>query len=116
MSVKSDIKTSINVLVALPLQLTAGLLTTTAKAAPLVLSGVANLPETAVALVQVPMAATKGYLVQEGVAEEEAQARAYRFVNQSLAVTITEGAEGCGALCSSLFDEEDDVDTVNTKK
>lgn len=80
-------------------------------------TAVLHSPDVMRALLQAPFAAAKGYIMEnEGVSEEIAEARAYRFIKQDLARTITDGSTGAGKLLVSLFDDEEaDVDVVDTK-
>ena len=81
-------------------------------------NSVGQTPAVLSALLTTPFAAAKGYIMEsEGVTAEVAEARAYRFIRQDLARTITEGSEGAGKLMVSLFDDDDErVSTVDTKE
>jgi hypothetical protein len=60
------------------------------------------------ALLTAPFAAAKGYIMEsEGVSEQVAEARAYRFIKQSLSTTIEEVGVGSGKLLADLLKEED---------
>lgn len=66
------------------------------------------------ALLTAPFAAAKGYIMEsEGVSESEAEARAYRFIKQSLSTTIEEVGVGSGKLLADLLKEEDLEDAVS---
>ena len=61
------------------------------------------------ALLTAPFAAAKGYIMEsEGVGEAQAEARAYRFIKQSLSVTIEEVGVGSGKLLADLLRDEED--------
>ncbi len=65
------------------------------------------------AILALPLAATKGYLVQEGMSVEAAEEQAYRFVRQPLARTIAEVGEGTGKLLADLLKEDNLNDAVS---
>ena len=70
-------------------------------------SGVGATPAVLKELAKSPFSAGKGYLMEsEGITAEEAEARAFKYVNQEVSVTIREGGEGAGKLLSNLFKEE----------
>lgn len=58
------------------------------------------------AVLSLPFAATEGYLVQEGLSQEEAHTCAYRFVKQPLSVTIVAAGVGSGKLLADLLKED----------
>ena len=69
------------------------------------------------AVALLPFSSTKGYLIQEGVSEEEADARAYKYVRQELSVTIEAVGVGSGKLLADLLkDDLDDDAPASTKK
>lgn len=78
---------------------------------------VSSTPVVLQALLTAPFAAAKGYIMEsEGVSEDEAEQRAYRFIRQNLSVTITEAGVGSGKLLADLLKEEDlDVAVDNSK-
>ena len=67
------------------------------------------------AILLTPFAAAKGYIMEaEGVDAPEAEARAYKYVQQELARTIEEVGVGSGKLLADLLKEEDlEVAVVN---
>jgi hypothetical protein len=83
----------------------------TADGTALINTGVGSAPGIIKSLLTLPFAATKGYLVQEGVDEAQAEAQAYRYVRQPLARTITQIGEGSGKLLSDLL-KEDNLDAA----
>lgn len=80
-------------------------------------SGITDAPRVAGALMASPFAAAKGYIMEsEGVSEEIAEARAYKYLKQELSRTIEEAGVGSGKLLAQLLEEEDDNDVVVTTK
>ena len=81
-------------------------------------SGITEAPQVTKALLASPFAAAKGYIMEsEGVSEEQAEERAYRYLKQQLSVTIEEVGVGSGKLLAIMMkDDDEDVGTVNTKK
>ena len=61
------------------------------------------------AILALPFSTTKGYLIQEGATEEEADAKAYQFIRQDVAVTIEAVGVGSGKLLSELLKEDEAV-------
>jgi hypothetical protein len=59
----------------------------------------------------IPLSATSGYIQQEeGLTKEEADRKAYRYVEMETKDSIRELSEGLGKLASDIFaDEEDDL-------
>ncbi len=85
---------------------TTGLLSTSVAATPAVLK----------ALLTTPFAAAKGYLMEaEGMSAAEAEAAAYKYIKQDVALTIQEAGEGAGKLAAALFeDDEPEANTANS--
>jgi len=80
-------------------------------------ASVVEAPQVMKALLSSPFAAAKGYIMEsEGVSEEIAEARAYRYIKQELSVTIEEVGVGSGKLLADLLKEEDDDVVVASKK
>ena len=77
--------------------------------------GVLASPDVLKSLLEAPFAAAKGYIMEsDGVTADVAEARAYKYIKQSLAQTITDGSEGAGKLMVNLFDDDDtDDDSAN---
>lgn len=72
---------------------------------------IAAAPGVAKELAKTPFSAGKGYLMEsEGISAEEAEARAFKYINQEVRVTIREGGEGAGKLLADLFKEESSDD------
>jgi len=83
-----------------------------AMGAGLLKDSISEVVPCAKALATSPLAATEGYLVQEGMDTAEAHAKAYRYVNQPLSVTITEVGVGSGKLLSDLLKDEEANDAA----
>jgi len=64
-------------------------------------------------LLQAPLSAHKGYLVEQGVSEEEAEARAFAVLDRDLASAVRSGAEGTGAALASLLEGWDDEEQAS---
>ena len=60
-------------------------------------------PEVGAAIATLPFAAYKGGLVENGMDEADAEAKAYKYVEQKLAVTIKEAGEATGAGMAAMF-------------
>ena len=72
-------------------------------------SGITDTPKVMGALLATPFAAAKGYIMEaEGVTAEVAEARAYKYINQELSLTIAEVGVGSGKLLADLLKEEED--------
>ena len=80
-------------------------------------NSIGSAPAVTKALLQSPFAAAKGYIMEsEGVSEQEAEERAYKYLKQELSRTITDAGEGSGKLLADLFKEEQPAaDVVGTK-
>lgn len=89
----------------------------TADLSEFLANSISSTPAVLKALLQAPFSAAKGYLIEaEGLNEEQAEAIAFHYLNQDLAVTVREGSEGLGkAIASLLEDDDDDVNTGNTQ-
>jgi hypothetical protein len=68
------------------------------------------------AILSLPFSSAKGYLIQEGASEEEADARAYKYIRQDIAVTIEAVGVGSGKLLSAALKEDDDVVSTDSNK
>jgi len=70
--------------------------------------GIAATPDVGKALVQAPLAAYEGVLTQgeDGMSEAAAHAKAYKYVNQPLATTITQVATSGGSLMAEMWADE----------
>ena len=78
-----------------------------ADSAELLNKSIHHAPGVVKATIQLPMAASKGYIMEsEGVSAEEAEERAYKYVRQELSRTIQEAGEGSGKLLADLFKDE----------
>ena len=106
MSVKQDVKTIGSKSVSVPVSAAALTVTAVAKVMGVAESVIKAAPSCGMAVALLPFSATKGYLVQEGVAEDVAEQRAYRYVRQELAVTIPPLGEGSGKLLADLMKDE----------
>lgn len=79
-------------------------------------STIKQAPKVTGAVLTTPFAATKGYHMEaSGMSEEEAEAKAYRYLRQELSVTIEEVGVGSGKLLADLL-KEDDIDVVLVNK
>lgn len=107
MSVKQDVRTIVGKSVSVPLSAAALTIELGADGIELIESGIKAAPSIGLSLLKLPFAAVKGYLVQEGASEHDAEERAYRYVKQDLSRTITELGEGSGKLLSDLLKEDD---------
>lgn len=80
-------------------------------------SSINQVKPTTVALLASPCAAVKGYIMEsEGVSEEIAEDRAYRYVRQELSRTISEVGVGSGKLLADLLKEDLSDDSEAVKK
>ena len=81
-------------------------------------NSIVETPQVCKALLSSPFAAAKGYIMEaEGVSEEVAEARAYRYLKQELSRTIEEVGVGSGKLLADLLKEDlDDDAPASTKK
>ena len=59
-------------------------------------------------VIQSPLSAAKGYMMEQGVSEEEAQERAFACLEEDLASAIRKGAEYAGELSASLLEGWDE--------
>jgi len=89
-----------------------------ADSSGLLANSIASTPAVLKALLVSPFSAAKGYLIEaEGLSEEQAQAAAFHYLNQSVATTIAQTSEGVGKLTASLFeDDEDPITTVEKQQ
>ena len=67
-------------------------------------------------LLQSPLSARKGYLVEQGMDEEEAQAKAFAILEGSLSSAIKSGSEKSGALLASLLEGWDEEEVITGKE
>lgn len=81
-------------------------------------SSIVETPQVAKALLATPFAAAKGYIMEaEGVSEEVAEARAYKYLRQELSHTIEEVGVGSGKLLADILKEDlEDAGVASTKK
>ena len=81
-------------------------------------SSIVETPQVVKALLATPFAATKGYIMEaEGVTEEVAEARAYKYLKQELSHTIEEVGVGSGRLLADILkDDLEDAGVASTKK
>lgn len=80
-------------------------------------ASVVQTPQVLKALLSTPFAAAKGYIMEsEGVTAEVAEARAYLYIRQELAVTIEQVGVGSGKLLADLMAEDDDDVVVGSTK
>lgn len=79
-------------------------------------AGVVDTPRVMGALLATPFAATKGYLMEaDGLSEEQAELKAYKYIKQELSRTIQEVGVGSGKLLADLL-KEDDLDAGVARK
>jgi len=79
-------------------------------------SGITDTPKVMGALLGTPFHAAKGYIMEsEGVSEEVAETRAYKYIKQELSRTIEEVGVGSGKLLADLLKEES-ADVANVDK
>ena len=113
MSVKNDVKTIVSQSVSLPLSATATCVSMAADGLGVVEKGVKHTPSVVKALLSVPFAAAKGYIMEsDGVTAEVAEARAYKYLKQDLSATIEEVGVGSGKLLADLL-KDDDADVTD---
>ena len=81
-------------------------------------SGIKATPSVLKELVLIPFSATSGYIQQEeGLTKEEADRKAYRYVEMETKDSIRELSEGLGKLASDIFaDDEDDLSAEDLAK
>ena len=103
MSVKTDVKVIASKSVSVPLSAVALTVKLTADGMSLVESAVSAAPGVLKAILELPFSSTEGYLIETGVEQAEAQARAYKYVNQPLADTIKEVGVGSGKLWADML-------------
>lgn len=87
-------------------------------ASELLNSTVKDAPAVVRALLCVPFAAAKGYIMEtEGVSAEVAEERAYKYARQNLSRTIEEAGEGTGKLLAELLkDDLGEADKADERK
>lgn len=81
----------------------------------LVTKGIAATPDVAKATLATPFDAATGYHVENGMSHSDAHDKAFKYVEQPLAETITQVSEGTGALMAALLAEEDAEPTREEK-
>ena len=74
-------------------------------------AAIAATPDAGKALVHVPLAAAEGVFIQNGMDKAEAHTKAYKYVNQPLATTITQVATSAGSLAAEMWADLDDEPT-----
>jgi hypothetical protein len=80
-------------------------------------ASIVETPQVCKALLASPFAAAKGYIMEsEGVSEEIAEARAYRYIKQELSRTIEEVGVGSGKLLADMLKEDVADDSEAVKK
>ena len=87
-------------------------------------AAIAATPDAGKALVQAPLAAYEGVLTQgeNGMSAADAHTKAYRYVNQPLATTITQVATSAGSMAAEMWADLDEPesttndDNANTAK
>jgi hypothetical protein len=117
MSIKQDVKTIATKSVSVPMSAGATTLTMTADGLGYIESGIKSTPAVVKALLTMPFAAAKGYIMEaEGVSAEEASLRAYKYVDQELSRTIEEAGEASGKLLAELLKDEPTTDGTASKE
>jgi hypothetical protein len=120
MSIKQDVKSIVSNSVTAPVALSATALKLAADGTGLIDSGARATPAVLKAILSLPFATAKGYIMEaEGVTDEVAELRAYHYIKQDLATTIEEVGVGSGKLLAELLKEDDlevaVVDAVKSK-
>ena len=88
-----------------------------ADASTLSVSAIKQVKPVGKELLQSPLSARKGYLVEQGMDEVEAEAQAFAVLENDLSSAIKSGSEKSGALLASLLEGWDDIEEVaDTKK
>ena len=95
-----------------------------AGALKLLKNAVESTPDVGVSIIQTPLAAYEGVLTQgeNGMSAADAHTKAYRYVNQPLATTITQVATSAGSMAAEMWADLDDEptkaddDNANTAK
>ena len=64
---------------------------------------IASSPAVLKELMQVPFSATEGVLIDQGMDEDKAHKKAYKYVNQDVATSIREGSVGSGKMLNKLW-------------
>lgn len=117
MSIKKDMKTIVSNSVSVPMSLGATTLNVVADATEYTNKSVGAAPDVVRALLSIPFAAAKGYIMEaEGVSEEEATVRAYRYVEQPVSRTIEDIGTGSGKLLAELLADDEEDDSKASKK
>lgn len=107
MSTKQDVKSIVSNSVSIPLSVGSTALSVVADTANYTNKSIGATPAVIKAILTSPFAAAKGYIMEaEGVSEEVASKRAYKYVEQDLATTIGDAGEGAGKLLAELLKEE----------
>lgn len=107
MNVKSNVKSIVSNTIDTPLSLGSTALQLTADGANVVNKAASATPAVINAILKAPFNAAKGYIMEaEGVSEEVAAKRAYKYVEQDVATTIADAGEGAGKLLAELLKEE----------
>ena len=88
-----------------------------ADSSSLISNSIGATPAVLKALLLSPFSAAKGYLMEaEDLTAEQAEAVAFKYLEQDVATTIQEASEGSGKLIAQLLDEDEDPITTSERK
>ncbi len=82
----------------------------------LVNKGISAAPRCGLQVLLIPFSLAKGMLIQNGVSEEEADSRAYKYVRQDLSRTIEEVSVGTGKALAELLKDDLSNDANGSSK
>ena len=88
-----------------------------ADSSELVSKSIGATPSVLKALLKTPFSAAKGYLMEaEDLTEQQAEAVAFKYLEQDFATTIEQGGEGVGKLLAQLLEDDKETITTSAKK
>ena len=88
-----------------------------ADSSSLISNSIGATPAVLKALLVSPFSAAKGYLMEaEDLTDDQAEAVAFKYLEQDIATTIEKASEGSGKLIAQLFEDDDDSITTSEKQ
>lgn len=107
MSVKQDVKTIASHTFTIPLSAGATIITLVADTMGVANAAIGATPKVAKSLVKSPFDAGVGFIMEnEGVAEDVAKKRAYKYVDQDVTITIEETGKAAGKAIALLWKDD----------
>ena len=116
MSIKSNLKATLRNLLGASSAILEVSSELVADASQITVSGIRQVKPVGKELLQSPLSAYEGYLVEDGMTEAKAHAKAFAVLDKDLASAIQGGAKAIGSYTSKALEGWDDEEVIAIAK